>query len=219
MDTAKELVKLAKTVLADINYNRFEKSLSSRAKMYVSERNDTNIRTYFPEGTDLEIVTYESAGKGLLQAVAFQGKARKPLWFYYFKTEQRRQKQIEDTIEMRKRILERKENERKERMEFQHSLQEGDFLYTSWGYDQTNVNFYQVVTVMSGKTIEIREVAKKVVKSNPPTDYVAPVPNKFIGGKMRKKVGVGDTVRIESYAHASKWDGKPKYQTSFGWGH
>jgi hypothetical protein len=214
-----ELIRLAKEVLADINYNRYDKSLSSRAKQYVSERNDDNIRTYLPEGTDLEIVTYESGNKGMLQGVAFQGRARKPLWFYYFKSEQRRRKQIEDTIERRKKVLERKEKQRKERAEFQHSLQEGDFLYTSWGYDQTNVNFYQVTKVISGKTIEIREVAKKIVKSSPPQDYVAPISNKFIGSKMRKKVGMGDTVKIESYAHASKWDGKPKYQTSFGWGH
>jgi hypothetical protein len=209
--------KKSRDVTADINYNRFEKTLSNRAKWFVSEKYNENIRSYFPEGTDLEIITYES-GKGMLNAVAFQGRAKKPLWNYYFRSESQRRKRIEDTIAARERHLERKKERQRERREFQHNLKVGDFLYTSWGYDQTNVDYYQVIKVI-GKMVEIREVAKKTVRSSPPQDYVAPIKNKFVGPKMRKKVGMGDSVRIESYAHATPWDGKPKYQTSFGWGH
>lgn len=37
----------------------------------------------------------------------------------------------------------------------------GDIFYRSWGYDQTNVNFYQVVELSpSGKTAKLREIGK-----------------------------------------------------------
>lgn len=199
---------IARVVIAD--------TLSTRAKVYVSPKFSDKIEVVYPDDTDLEIVTYEQAGQ--LYGVAFQGRARKPLWYYSFRTNAQREKSVKDTIAARKRHLEYKEEQKRKRREFQHSLQEGDFLYTSWGYDQTNVEFYQVTKVI-GKMVEIREVAQKVVKSSPPQDYVVPVKNKFIGSKMKKKVGTGDRVKIESYSHASKWDGKPKYQTSFGWGH
>lgn len=32
----------------------------------------------------------------------------------------------------------------------------GDLFYSSWGYEQTNIDFYQVVRVISDKTIEVR---------------------------------------------------------------
>jgi hypothetical protein len=52
----------------------------------------------------------------------------------------------------------------------------GDILYRSWGYDQTNVNFYQVVKVSpSGKTIYYYEV--QTYRTG--YESVSPLPGQF----------------------------------------
>lgn len=63
------------------------------------------------------------------------------------------------------------------------------------------------------------EVGQKVVKSDPPYDYVVPYPQKEIGRPMTKVVSTNNSVRISSYAAAWKWDGKPKGQTDVYHGH
>jgi hypothetical protein len=102
--------------------------------------------------------------------------------------------------------------------EVAHDLEEGDILYSSWGYDQTNVDFYEVVKVLA-KSVVIRKIAQKVAKSHQTADYVVPVPGRFEGPAMTKRVSPRGGVKIKSYAYASPWDGKPKYQTGWGFGH
>jgi hypothetical protein len=169
-----------------------------------------------PDGTDLQIWTWESGGA--IYGIAFAGKANKPLWHLRFMSEGRRDQMIKETIESRKRSIETKLQRMKERKEFQHDYKVGDILDSSWGYDQTNHDFY-VVTKVIGKQIEIREVAKKVVREERTAEYVVPVPAHFVGPPMRKTPQKGGYVRLTSYSSASKWDGKPKYQTAFGYGH
>jgi len=178
-----------------------------------------------PEGTDLFIWTWEKTIDTPLKGpvtryygIAFAGKSNKPLWNYIFRSEESRQKEIDRSIAARKSILKMKQERVDERRNYQHDYKEGDFLYSSWGYEQTNVNFYQVVGDL-GKMIVVREVATKVVDENKNITHVVPVSNKFIGPALKRKVGVGGYVKIDNVQNAHKWDGKPVYETSSGWGH
>jgi hypothetical protein len=101
----------------------------------------------------------------------------------------------------------------------------GDILYESWGYDQTNVNFYEVLEVL-GVMVVIREVpSRQVSDDGDGTVKVVAVPGRYIGQPMRKKIkpaGVDSrsySVKIRSFSNAHLWDGKPRYETAFGWGH
>lgn len=175
-----------------------------------------------PEGTDLAIWKYEDVGSaGVVRpyAIAFAGKQSKPLWHHVFRTEDQRENEINETISARKRTLEYKNKIQQERNEFKHEFNVGDILVSSWGYDQTNVDFYEVVSILGPSMVGIREIGKKVVKTEQTTDYVVAVPGSYDGPTLRKKVSPGHRVRITSYASASKWDGKPQYQTAFGYGH
>jgi hypothetical protein len=165
----------------------------------------------------LEIWTY-SDGKGRMYGMAFAGKANKPLWHYSFRNQQQLEKQIQDTVESRKSHIDTIEKSRQERREYRHNLKEGDILVSSWGYDQTNISYYQVIEV-GERSVRIREVGGKVVRSEQGADYVVAVPNSFTGPIMTKIVRQGDSVSISSYASAHPWDGKPRYQTAFGYGH
>ena len=60
-------------------------------------------------------------------------------------------------------------------------LEIGTILVYTWGYGQTNIDFFQV-TKRSAKSVQIREIAKDiVVKYENMCGLVAPVPNEFVG--------------------------------------
>lgn len=197
-------------------YGRFTTPRSS----YIPKDEPTLDRVKTPEG--LEIWTWErelpASGKTGYFAIAFAGKAQKPLWHYWYPDASKRQRQIDSTVDLYNQRVEEKRKKLEERRNFMHDMKEGDILVSSWGYDQTNVDFYQVVGV-SGKTVLIREISKKVVREERGADYVAPIPNKFIGAVLKKQPRQGGSVRLNSFSNAYKWDGKPKYQTAAGWGH
>ena len=183
---------------------------------------ERGIAPFTPPGTDLAIYSWESEGHGgntRYYAIAFHGRATKPLWHYSFKSEAERQEQINRTAESRHSGLAYRKDATAKRRAFAPTLKVGDFLYTSWGYDQTNVEFFEVVEA-SGKSVIIREVAQRTLSSDSGSDRVVPVPGQYIGEPMRKVVGQGNAVRIgDGRGHASPWDGKPKHSTSAGWGH
>lgn len=95
----------------------------------------------------------------------------------------------------------------------------GDIFYSSWGYDQTNIDFYQVTRVISDKTIELRPIQSKKFND----DHVIPVENSFTGDSFKRRIrryesGVFCNGEC-SFMTASLWDGKPRYETPFGYGH
>ena len=96
----------------------------------------------------------------------------------------------------------------------------GDILDASWGYDQTNVNFYLVTKVIGTRTVELREIGSKII-SGAGSSYteVMPVPDYILDDKTYIKRVSNDGVKFNSYKYASRWDGKPQYETGAGWGH
>lgn len=97
----------------------------------------------------------------------------------------------------------------------------GDIFSAMWGYDQTNVDFYQVVKA-SPTQVSLREIAKKVSRQTPTTDYVLPIAGKFEGPVLTKKLRVYNgraMVRLTTYSNAYKWDGQAKGQTGGTGGH
>lgn len=117
----------------------------------------------------------------------------------------------------------------------QRTVQVGDFFEESWGYDQTNVDFYQVVRISStGKTVWLRHVRSSIVRGGDggPADYVAPIPDDFDRSKagddgafkrLLRHYNHGNgpevSVNMTSYSNAYLWDCKPVFQTGAGWGH
>lgn len=87
----------------------------------------------------------------------------------------------------------------------------GDILYSSWGYDQTNIDFYQVTKVMA-KSVMIAQIKSDMPKGEEGfmTGKVIPVKDAFVGAPMLKKITKSGGCKIASYAWAGPWDGKPK---------
>lgn len=98
-------------------------------------------------------------------------------------------------------------------------LEAGAILYTSWGYDQTNVDFYRVEKI-AGQWVTFRKISKVEASDdtadNPATltGRVVPAdPIEPIGEPKRRKILAresGAVAKLESYSYAYLWDGKPR---------
>jgi hypothetical protein len=159
----------------------------------------------------------------------WRSKATKPYAHYQFRTIQQMEdyivKQIESASswEMQKK---KRKAERQGTPEMLNSVREGMIFYTSWGYDQTNIDFYQVTRV-SGKFAWLREVvgycpANMQKPTSYDSSYTMAQKDSFVkdSKEMKKRIQFGSNgephFRIASYAYASLWDGRPK---QYSWGH
>lgn len=92
-----------------------------------------------------------------------------------------------------------------------HTLKVGDILNSSWGYDQTNVTFYQVtrVTPSSVELGTLRSVEDYDGQSM--TGTKTPLPGEFVNGnRWLKRVSASGQVKLDSFEYARLWDGKPQ---------
>jgi hypothetical protein len=165
---------------------------------------------------ELVIVTYPyNPEKGYTGLAIWKGKQTRPYVNSYFRNPEAVAKYI-DSQKKQFDSIEAWKNERKEkRANFVHSLEVGDILFGSWGYEQTNVDFYQV-TEVKGKYVIVREIASKKVPMSGYSDmsaHVVAIKDAFIGEPMKKLVSEGNCITIASYESASPWDGRPKYMS------
>lgn len=165
------------------------------------------------KATGSEAYLYNSAGRPC--AVVFLGKAQKPTWHYRFKDEAARAKRIADafaTVSARQQMA----ADRRAKRSQPHKLQEGHILVASWGYDQTNIDWYQVTRVIGANTVEVREIEGNVTRSDGwASGQSVPRADAFCGEPMVKRVTDGDTVKVSSCAWARLWDGRPRHWTAY----
>jgi len=146
-------------------------------------------------------------------AIAYRGKARNHEWFYRFRSIEHRDETIEkffDGVEARKRLMDERKEKRKS---FRHDLKVGDILVNSWGYDQTNVDFYQVIRTTE-KSVTLRMVRSQLTEDipGPMAGYVTPVFGKFCGEEFTKPVREGNSVPMK-FGYCGKCDRRPKYSS------
>lgn len=99
----------------------------------------------------------------------------------------------------------------------EHDFKVGDILVSSWGYEQTNVQWYQVVGV-TAKSVKIREIKGRVQETAFMSGESVPIPDAFIdnlwfGEQKTARINSFGRVNITSDGHitAKKWDGYPKH--------
>lgn len=90
-------------------------------------------------------------------------------------------------------------------------FQVGDILYSSWGYEQTNIDYYEVVRV-SGVSAWIRPIAKECEYLGPMHGTCTPVPGKYTGdAEIHRTNPTYRCVRLNSYSSAYKWGGRAEH--------
>jgi hypothetical protein len=92
----------------------------------------------------------------------------------------------------------------------------GDIVYNSWGYEQTNIEFYRVTKVLP-KSIELKQLCLESVPNTQGMDC-----EKVVAGKDFYSKGSTYTLRVkpsghlsapERFYHFSKWDGRALYRS------
>jgi hypothetical protein len=187
---------------------------------------------YIPEGYELswddqelgiQIYYKESPTIG---GLCFVGRAINPTWHYRFKNAEQRQAEVTKTFEWVHAHAERKATRKAKAKEASanHGVKAGDVFLSSWGYDQTNVDYYQVLSV-SNKTAAFCKIAQLSESDGYLQGNCVPAINKFIGKPFNKliqksSVDSGAYIKIASYANAYKIEpvavvsNKPIYESS-----
>jgi len=96
-----------------------------------------------------------------------------------------------------------------------HTLKVGDILNTSWGYEQTSVEFYEIVAV-SGVMVTLRQIAADTTTTGFMCGETIPYPGEFIGEPIRRRASASNWVKIHSSASASPWNGRPQHVSWYG---
>lgn len=167
-------------------------------------------------------VAYVYSKDGFVKALAFSGRRQKPDWHYRWRDDERggaaREAQIRRyfaEVQEREEAIARVRNA-------PHELSVGSILRASWGYDQTNIDYYEVVGLIGAKMVELREIAQESKPDGGPgggmTGYCVPLPGQYIGDPFRKRAD-GDGVKLASYKWARKVEpkmisGVPVYEGS-----
>ena len=83
------------------------------------------------------------------------------------------------------------------RKEAQENVKKGDIFVASWGWEQTNVDAYQVVE-KKGATVTLREIGLDTIYGSEGfmSDRVRPVKNLFIGERFTKRI-TGKGINID----------------------
>jgi hypothetical protein len=165
------------------------------------------------EYKNLKIVRYTKGDRFLVAIWA--NKQMKPYRHFYFTAIEKREKYIDDTKVIADRNEVRIARIKAEKKAFKPELNIGDIYASSWGYEQTNVNFYQVVEVKGKCTIVLREIAQDYIKGTEGNMSCKVTARKddFVNNELIQKRVTKTGVKLASYQYAYKWDGKPKYKS------
>ena len=160
-------------------------------------------------GIELQVYKMDAAGKIL--AKCFMGKAGKPAWFYSFKTVEKLDAYIAEQIKGRQASLDIKAKWKAER-NAPVAFEVGQIFRSSWGYDQTNIDYYEITKVIGKVTAEVRKIAGGGMDVGC-WGQSDPQPGQYVGEPMVKRVGgyCGQPIiTIASYASAYLYTPKAK---------
>ena len=126
---------------------------------------------------------------GRIIAKCFTNKSSKSRWYYQFKTYENFKRKVRETIEDNNSSLKIKEERKKERLK-PHTLKVGDILCSSWGYDQTNVDFYIVTEVVGKNSVKIAKVSNITEEETYHSDRVTPS-NRIVSKEKARRSAPG----------------------------
>lgn len=158
-----------------------------------------------PKGVNVVVYIGKNAA-GRLYATGFAGTAEKPAFNYSFRSAEYRQRFVTEWVDGQRAWANRRAERKANAKAFVPTLKVGDILYCTWGYDQTNVDFFEVVKVV-GKCVDIRKIGAESEETGFMSGQCVPVRGMFIDDKvMRKRVLEGNRVRIYSFATAGLYE-------------
>ncbi len=154
-------------------------------------------------------------GKVLYSVTAFCAKRQKPDLHAYCKSPAAREAEVRRFFESRRLSVELKAKARDQNKP-NNRLVVGQVLTGSWGYDQTNVEAWQVIALIGTATVKIQRVGLMATNSTGDmSGYVIPCPNQFTTPPeiLTKRV-FGHRIAMD-HCGLTPWEGRPLYESSY----
>lgn len=178
----------------------------------VADKNSDAVAYLYPRPTDGQPcakVFYGRQSKPVLNAVFGSSPS--------FTAEQYRAKRIAELFANRQASLAYKAERRAKRNEAAKAgkVEVGSYFYTSWGYDQTNIDWYRVEKLI-GKTMALVVEVGAVDASDGKEGWMQgkAVPGDTPKGEPFKVRLNGDGFKVDRHT-AWRWDGRPKNWTAY----
>lgn len=195
-------------------------------RLQTKEQRAAARRIYIPKGPTVsrialkdgstEVYLYTTPRGGFL-AMGFRGTAAKPAFHYSYRNEERRREAVEGFFASVRAWQAYRTERRAKQTAALNTLKVGDILYTSWGYDQTNVDFY-AVTRVSGKRVYVRPIASDYEQTGFMSGRAWPaMPLQFTGPETwhLAQTYEGSTCLTIDGHHASLDTGRDHYTSSY----
>ncbi len=170
------------------------------------------------EGPSYKIIKFklDLYGKIWFAVAVFYNKAAKPAHYYRYQTEEQREKFVAECKSHAEKHEAYKAGRRQKRKDFETSCMVGDVFVSTWGWEQTNVDYYLLVD-RKGNNGTFVQVGRSVV---PGSEYshgmackVVADPSHVIGEPFKKRILEGETVNLDSYKYCHKWNGEENYNS------
>jgi hypothetical protein len=176
-----------------------------------------------PQGLGIAyFYTFEGVSGTRYGVVAYGGKRTSADFHYSFKTIGAANDKIESWFDSLRQHVELVKKYRAQRYEG-HDFKIGDVITNSWGYDQTNVDFYRIVKA-SAHFVWLQPIAGAMREDDgagpmsgycrPDADVSNPDPSKWgfrdLTEPVEKHAASKGRVSMK-YGSGSKWDGRPLY--------
>ncbi|WP_417536638.1 hypothetical protein [Methylophaga sp.] len=145
---------------------------------------------------DHSSVVYQYDLHGSPIAIGYKGRAKKATFHVRFKSEDARSEYVHEWMSRHTKV----EAEKKQAV---RNLKVGDVLKSSWGWEQTNVDYYLVTKLIGKVSVEIVQIGKEIVETEYMQGRCVPDKNTVIGEPMKRRVD-DVSVRIDSNSYARK---------------
>lgn len=137
-------------------------------------------------------------------AMGWSGRAVKPQWNFIFKNYDTMFLYIDkwiDNIDKKEEYKQEQKAERKSKSQ-NHKFKIGSVLERMWGYDQTNINYYEVVGFAGNQTLIIREIAQERTEEGWMQGKCVPLKGHYIGPEEKKRIRGEDSIKYNSFSYA-----------------
>ena len=157
----------------------------------------------------------ENEETGRVSLKGWKGKAAKPSFFYGFrsfaKAEEYANQFAKNLAEAEAAKAARKAKAKTVKASDFWSV--GDVGVYSWGYDQTNIDYFEVVEVLP-KSIRIRPIAEASKEEGYLQGRSQPKRGHFTGDAFLKRLDENGRVYMD-HGGLNKWDGKASHWTAY----
>ena len=204
---------------------RNENQIKKGAVMRITRE---EIKNYFYKGLSdvkedtcerLEIVTFTFKKNGMPGVLVWKGKQAKPIQYYRFASVEKQMAHVKSVIESEVKEMEAKKELSAKKKAAVCPYKVGDILTGSWGYDQTNVDAFQV-TALKGKSVVLKSIGCEIVDAvSGMSCHVMPVKNNFVENaeeivkRPQTRNGENWYVKLHYSCYLSLWNGSKMYKS------